>query len=688
MLKHMFAPKMAESFYADVDSISSLVTAISRHAEKYGKDEDEKRKIKGDAFEVFGEYLIKRQGGNNNIPIDRDTYMPGNPDEDYGVDGVGVYNGQPVTVQLKYRSNPSDAITYEEVSKFRTQSDDRFDIPKNRFGECLLITTAFDFNQHVKDSGTKRPYLINREALAAIVGNSSDFWNGFRDAIKAAHLASIKTKKHRELFSHQKEAVEAISVWYAKPFNKGIVNIPTGGGKTLIAFKAIQQAIVADAKVCVVVAPRINLSNQIGKDFYAEDACTAKWNHVSFNSGDGVEVDRFQGEEPVEWMSTLNPEVVTKMVGEKPLVIYTTYHSCEKLVSALREKSISVDMMVCDEAHNLVTPEFNRYVMPGNAVTDNTKKTLYFTATNRRTEASARGMENSTLFGEVVHQTEPKALMEAGHILPPRMAVVKVKSSDQDLDNVDEAQMLHILEESVKQYTEHFVTTSSKIIVTCKSADQAAYLCNQQSHVLDSLGYKRYLVLSDPEKRGGKNPKAELDRFTEDSGRAIIFHYDMIGEGIDVPGVTAVLILRNLKEIKATQTIGRTLRLAPTDRKKVELGELKGMRDPHLWEKPCGYIIVPVDDDELYSSEAKARIAKIVCDLREYGYDFGVERLAWDHRPTSKDDMPEVPCLQKKPEGEPSPTIDSIEFLVEEMSNLYTLGSLRIPDTKMSIEDL
>jgi hypothetical protein len=73
---------------------------------------------------------------------------------------------------------------------------------------------------------------------------------------------------------------------------------------------------------------------------------------------------------------------------------------------------------------------------------------------------------------------------------------------------------------------------------------------------------------------------------------AIIFHVDMIGEGIDVPGITGVMPFRNCEMSKFIQNIGRAARLHGEDRRRFYNGEI----NPSLVEKyikPYSWIILP-----------------------------------------------------------------------------------------------
>ena len=52
---------------------------------------------------------------------------------------------------------------------------------------------------------------------------------------------------------------------------------------------------------------------------------------------------------------------------------------------------------------------------------------------------------------------------------------------------------------------------------------------------------------------------------------ALIFHVDMVGEGIDVPGITGVMPFRNCELCKFVQNVGRSARLHKTVRATVRL---------------------------------------------------------------------------------------------------------------------
>ena len=58
----------------------------------------------------------------------------------------------------------------------------------------------------------------------------------------------------------------------------------------------------------------------------------------------------------------------------------------------------------------------------------------------------------------------------------------------------------------------------------------------------------------------------------DDNKRFVIFHYSILSEGINVPGLTHTVLLRNLPIIEMAQTIGRVIRVHSDDRKSVADG--------------------------------------------------------------------------------------------------------------------
>ena len=76
----------------------------------------------------------------------------------------------------------------------------------------------------------------------------------------------------------------------------------------------------------------------------------------------------------------------------------------------------------------------------------------------------------------------------------------------------------------------------------------------------------------------------------------IVFHYSILSEGINCPGLTHCIMLRNLPTIEMLQTIGRVIRISQEDRiaiqnQKYQAGQFE------FYSKPVGKIIIPVSSN-------------------------------------------------------------------------------------------
>ncbi len=87
---------------------------------------------------------------------------------------------------------------------------------------------------------------------------------------------------------------------------------------------------------------------------------------------------------------------------------------------------------------------------------------------------------------------------------------------------------------------------------------------------------------------------------------AIILHIDMLGEGMDVSGITGVMAFSPQGRIKLMQLLGRAMRLHDLDRQKLYQGKFfNGMDREANMVKPYAYVVVPLflrDSNDLYAN--------------------------------------------------------------------------------------
>jgi superfamily II DNA or RNA helicase len=371
----------------------------------------------------------------------------------------------------------------------------------------------------------------------------------------------------KQLRPYQVQAVEEL-----QKHNKGVCVLPTSAGKTTIFIEDVKQRMNSSTSplVIVVVAPKILLCNQLAQEFEETLKGQADYFTILVHSGeDGI----------------TNPEnlkVCSKLyqtIG-KHQIMFTTYKSLMKIHDA----GIKIDVAIFDEAHHSTTA--SNFV--GVAQTSATAgKSFFFTATPKDTK-DVKSMLNSDVYGGTIYSLAPKELVNGGYILPP-----KLESYEASTD--DSANIINYLDS---------LEGNPKVLVASHSTQSLADMFTE-TELLNELEERGYQVMHITSKFGAviNNRKVPRPVFFEtmnklcndESAKVIILHVAILSEGISVPGITNVLMLRNLNIIEMVQTIGRVLRLHKEDIQRIQRGELVS-GDFDSYRKSCGVIAVPISD--------------------------------------------------------------------------------------------
>ena len=362
----------------------------------------------------------------------------------------------------------------------------------------------------------------------------------------------------------------------------GQVIVPTGGGKTYIMIQHALELLKTGHKTIVVVAPRILLANQLCEEFMQFIPQT--WTHVCHaHSGETHHFSSTKADK-------IGLFVNTARASAESAIVFTTYHSLHKVI----DSGVPIDCIYYDEAHNGCQKNFFQSVKAVSHIAD---RKYYFTATPRigRGVSAERGMTNSKVWGQTIANVSAKELIETGAILPPKVVPFetnrvrnRVNAHQVDADNLMD--IMNSLE------GDH-----NKILV---SAPSSKILGNMLGHttILDYFSKEGYQVMHITSKFGAviNGKKVGREEFfntlqewgADDNIRFVIFHYSILSEGINVPGLTHTVLLRNLPIIEMAQTIGRVIRVHKDDRKAVADG-LIPVGAFHLYKKGYGQVTMP-----------------------------------------------------------------------------------------------
>jgi len=378
----------------------------------------------------------------------------------------------------------------------------------------------------------------------------------------------------------------------------GQVIVPTGGGKTFIMIQDALRALSTGPKTIVVVAPRILLANQLCEEFMQQISAT--WTHVCHcHSGETHHFSSTKSDKIELFVKT------ARAAGESAIV-FTTYHSLGRLVDA----GVDIDVAYFDEAHNSVAKSFfvNTWAMSQLA-----DRCYYFTATPRVSRRHNRGMNNTEVYGPIIENVPAPELINNGSIIPPQIVpfhtgAERVKTNAHTVDANTVQDIIDNLDES----------DAAKVLVAVPSSRLLGNMLGQ-TDLLQQMRDRGYHVLHVTSKFGAyiDTTKVNREQFfntltewgADPSKKFVIFHYSILSEGINVPGLTHCILLRNLNVVEMAQTIGRVIRLDKNDAADIRSGAITAGKF-EMYRKPCGYVTIPVH--ATYGAHITKRLQNVV----------------------------------------------------------------------------
>ena len=187
-------------------------------------------------------------------------------------------------------------------------------------------------------------------------------------------------------------------------------------------------------------------------------------------------------------------------------------------------------------------------------------------------------------------------LIKAGAIVPPKVVPFetnrvrnKYNAHEVDCDNLKD--MFEQLDD----------TQNPKVLVAAPSSKVLGNMLGQ-TDIIDYFQSEGYDVMHITSKFGAIINGVKVGREVffqtltkwgaDDNKRFVIFHYSILSEGINVPGLTHTILLRNLPIVEMAQTIGRVIRVHKDDRVAVAEGRIPAGAF-HLYKKSEGVVTMP-----------------------------------------------------------------------------------------------
>jgi len=408
--------------------------------------------------------------------------------------------------------------------------------------------------------------------------------------------------------------VNAVSACYSFE-DKGRITAPCGCGKTCIqeawhVGDMVEGDLPGDPGVYVIASHRLILNNQLLNRildlaiqcgipvdvlYVGSMSVNLAYYYTKYASiGYTTEVSR-------HLQSTSKAEIeqfVTRArSSNRSVLIVSTYDSFDLLANIG-----DINQCSFDEAHNTLEQGFASNIAK---VMPHIKKARFFTATPK-VRGEDGGMNDVSVYGEVLYDYAPHKALEDSEISCPRIHIIDSIDPNKTTSDFNVHMLVKNLIEAYQKHKELVMAHSfdasmiaPKILVSASSSDEMISIYNNSTFrkFVESENIATAAISS---KEGGFFNTDSQNRTNfmiklsclADNQCAIIFNVDILTEGFDLPAITGVMPLRNMSSSRLLQLLGRCLRLHKFDRTRLYDGQLTP-RDYDNYVKPFGYVIIP-----------------------------------------------------------------------------------------------
>lgn len=370
----------------------------------------------------------------------------------------------------------------------------------------------------------------------------------------------------KSLYQHQIKAIQELNSKNHAPF-KGLLVLPTGGGKTLTAVQWLLENFINKQKKVLWIAHRHELLNQafntIVDNSYSEllsDRPNFRYRIISGSS----EHDR-----PVNIQATDDIIIASK----------DSLNSGMDYLLKNWAKNLDEVLLVIDEAHHATAKTYRKVIHALEESKPKTFKMLGLTATPFRTAVNEGGLLKQVFPDDIIFKEDLRNLISRVILaepifeeLPTKLEIYKdllprhIKAI-QAFDNIPEdlARKIATSSQRNNQIVEHYlinINTYKQLVVFAIDIDHAIAL----NGLFKAKGIESEFVLADIRDAAtgatisAKENLSKIQQFR--NGKInILVNVNILTEGVDLPNLQTVFLTRpTTSTIFMTQMIGRALR--------------------------------------------------------------------------------------------------------------------------------
>jgi superfamily II DNA or RNA helicase len=259
----------------------------------------------------------------------------------------------------------------------------------------------------------------------------------------------------------------------------------------------------------------------------------------------------------------------------------------------LIDAGIHIDVAHLDEAHHSVKKNFFPAV---EKLSQNVKRFYSYTATPKYSSRFNKpGMNLGHVYGQIIVNISAPDMISGGYIVPPNIQAKQINAV-RDKEFGAERDCMTLLDTILNEENmEKVLVAAPNTKVLMRMLAETEFMTEVQSYGYDVLWITaKYGAFINHTKVTREEFFNTLKKYGKDPDKKfILLHYSILSEGIDCPGLTSCVLMRNMDYIAMAQTIGRVIRLHPEDSGRLSEGTLvPGQLENY--HKSYGFIHVPV----------------------------------------------------------------------------------------------
>jgi len=378
-------------------------------------------------------------------------------------------------------------------------------------------------------------------------------------------------KNPRELYTHQNEAIKKLDEQNQSPF-KGLLVLPTGGGKTLTAVHWLLRNFIGKRKKVLWIAHRHELLDQ------AFEALKFSAYPSLLNDVEKFRYRVISGHPKHDRPVNIQPTDDIIIASKDSLNSGLTY-----LLNNWVKHSDAI-LLVVDEAHHATAKTYRKLI---DAIEEDFKsrgklggfRMLGLTATPFRTDEGEKGLLKKVFPDDIIFSEHLRTLITRGILAEPVFENLKTELdfyrelTDKDIKAIEAfdklpkkvAERIAMSNIRNKRIVDHYVENRDKykpLLVFAIDIDHAIVLNGlfQERKINSDFVVSQIVDEKTTAKISPKENGEKIKRFRQGELEVLI-NVDMLTEGTDLPNVQTVFLTRpTTSTILMTQMIGRALR--------------------------------------------------------------------------------------------------------------------------------